>query len=65
MASSLFSTFKAPCIVFIFDVINNFSTHGVYELVTASVNSSSDTEDCSDVLNITYFKRCEAILCRL
>jgi hypothetical protein len=62
MASSLFSTLKASRIVFIFDVTNNFCTHGGYELVTASITSSSDIGGCSDVPNTAYSKRCEAIL---
>ena len=62
MASSLFSTFKASCIVFMYDVTNSFCTHGGYELVTASITSSSDIGGCSDVPNTAYFKRCEAIL---
>jgi hypothetical protein len=49
MASSLFSTIKASCIVFIFDVTNNFCTHGRFELVKASVTTCSDTVGCSAV----------------
>ena len=62
MASSLFSTLTASCIVFIFDVTNNFCTDGGYEQVTASITSSSDTGGCSDVPNTAYCKWCEAIL---
>jgi len=45
-----------------YDVTNSFCTHGGYELVTASITSSSDIGGCSDVPNTAYFKRCEAIL---
>jgi hypothetical protein len=62
MASSLFSILKASCIVFIFDVTNSLCARGGYELVKASITSSSDTGGCSDVPYTAYFKRCEAIL---
>ena len=56
MTSSLFSTLKASCIVFIYDVTNNFCAHVGYELVTASITSSSDVGCCSDVHNTAYLK---------
>jgi hypothetical protein len=62
MASSLFSTLKASSIVFIFDLTNNFCTLGGYELVTASITSSSDNWCCSDVPKTACCKRCEATL---
>jgi hypothetical protein len=62
MASSLFSNSVHSCIVFIFDVMNNFCTHGRYEIFIASSTSSSDTGGCSEVPNTAYFERCEAIL---
>ena len=57
----LFSTLKAYCIVFVFDVMNNFCTHERYEIVTVSSTPTSDIGGCSGRPNTAYCERYEAI----